>query len=127
MTIPNATSSTPNPAARNQAPQANGQNTATAPTDMKESPITGTTRTEKAPPVTTPVPYSNSQVPGIAAGTPARYKTAVSSPPTSIGGAKLNTNLLAGAENRGPFAALALRWMASIATTSAKAASSSQV
>ena len=29
---------------------------ATVPSAMKQSPITGTTRTEKAPPVTTPVP-----------------------------------------------------------------------
>src|SRR5580704_13563878 len=103
MTIPNARCRPPNPAARNVVPQANGQNSATAPSDMKHSPMTGTTRTENAPPVTTPVPYSSSHAPGMAAGKPARYKTAVSSPPTSKGGAKLKTNRRAGAENNGPF------------------------
>src|SRR5580698_3191213 len=127
MTIPNARCSPPNPTARNVVPQANGQNNATAPSDMKQSPMTGTTRTENAPPVTTPVPYSSSQVPGMAAGKPARYKTAVSNPPTSRGGAKLKTNRRAGAENNGPFAALALRLIASTASTMANAASSSQV
>src|SRR5271170_6889138 len=127
MMIPNARCNPPNPAARKVVPQVNGQNSATAPSDIKQRPITGTTRTENAPPVTTPVPYSNSQVPGIAAAKPARYKTAVSNPPTSKGGAKLNTNRRAGAESSGPLAALALRLMASTASTIAKAASSSQV
>jgi hypothetical protein len=38
---------------------------------MKQSPITGTTETEKAPAVRIPTPYSISQVPGSAAVSPA--------------------------------------------------------
>ena len=37
-------------------PHAAGRNSATLPASMKHSPITGTMRTENAPPVTTPVP-----------------------------------------------------------------------
>ena len=67
-------------------PQVGGPNSATAPSAMKQSPMSGTTRTEKAPPVTTPVPYSRSHVPGNADQRPARTSTPVSSAPTSSGG-----------------------------------------
>src|SRR2546422_5884052 len=64
MRVPKATWSPPNPAAKSQFPQAGGPSSAAAPTSMKHRPITGTTRTENAPPVTKPVPYNSSQVPG---------------------------------------------------------------
>ena len=46
----------PKPAAMSVLPQAGGPNSATAPSSMKQMPMIGTTRTENAPPVTTPVP-----------------------------------------------------------------------
>src|SRR5207244_6969539 len=82
MVTPNPTCRPPNPAAMSQLPHAAGPNSAAAPTSMKQSPIKGTIRTENAPPVTNPVPYSSSQVPGSACHRPARYSTTVSSPPT---------------------------------------------
>src|SRR5947208_12766655 len=66
MVMPNPTCRPPNPAAMSQLPHAAGPNSAAAPTSMKQSPITGTIRTENAPPVTNPVPYRSSQVPGSA-------------------------------------------------------------
>ena len=68
---------------------------------MKHSPITGTTRTEKAPPVTNPVPYSSSQVPGSACHRPARYSTTVNKPPTAIGVRKLSQKRRPGPERIG--------------------------
>src|SRR5881409_3897018 len=55
MVMPNPTCRPPNPAAMSQLPHAAGPNSAAAPTSMKQSPITGTIRTENAPPVTNPV------------------------------------------------------------------------
>ena len=48
--------SPPKPTAMRALPHAADPSSATAPRTMKQSPMSGTTRTEKAPPVTTPVP-----------------------------------------------------------------------
>ncbi len=66
MMVPNTMCSPPNPAAMHHVPQAAGVNSATVPTNMQQSPITETIRTEKAPPVTKPAPYKSSQAPGNA-------------------------------------------------------------
>src|SRR6266550_935387 len=98
MTMPNTMCRPPNPAAMSQLPHAAGPNRAVAPTSMKQIPITGTTRTENAPPVTNPVPYKSSQVPGSACHKPARYSATVSKPPTTIGGRKLRPNRRRGSD-----------------------------
>src|SRR5205807_9527129 len=74
ITRPKMTCSAPKPTARNQLPQDAGENRARAPVTMKQSPITGTTRTEKAPPVTTAAPYSTSHIPGSRSPYPARTR-----------------------------------------------------
>src|SRR5207244_959016 len=98
-----------------------------SPTSMKQSPITGTIRTENAPPVTNPVPYSSSQVPGSACHRPARYSTTVSSPPTIMGGRKLSPKRRPGPDRMGSFTAYAFRTMADPPIASATIASPSQV
>src|SRR5438034_11043069 len=90
MIPPNAMCRPPNPAAKHQVPQAGGPSRATAPTIMKHSPITGTTRTENAPTVTNHVPYSSSHFPGNACDSPARFSTIVSRHPESIGDEQLS-------------------------------------
>jgi len=55
----------------NASPQLDGAKSAIAPKPMMASPITGMTRTEKAPPVTIAVPYSSNQMPGSSVCTPA--------------------------------------------------------
>src|ERR1700680_3596574 len=87
---------------------AEGGNMAIAPNPRKHAPITGTMGTENAPPVITPVPYSISQTPGIAATTPARHKTTVSAAPTTRGGTQLKTNFRVAGAHIGSPAALAL-------------------
>ena len=57
----------------------------------------GTTRTEKAPPVATAVPYSSSQQPGSLAISPSSRTPAVSTMPATSGGTKASANLNAGA------------------------------
>src|SRR5271168_744884 len=104
-----------------------GVNMANAPSIRKQAPITGTTGTEKAPPVTTPVPYSMSQTPGIAVAAPARHNTTVSAAPTASGGTKLNTNLRAGADHIGIPALDALRHIARMPIVTASAPSIIQV
>src|SRR6266508_5622108 len=56
MSIPKTTCRTPKPAARKAVPHDGGQKRAIAPSIMNPIPMTGTTRTAKAPPVTTAVP-----------------------------------------------------------------------
>ena len=70
-------------------PKPDGQKSATAPSTMKQRPMSGTMRIENAPPVTTPVPYSNSQTPATASINPMRTNSSVRRPPTKRGGAKL--------------------------------------
>src|SRR5216110_71176 len=101
MIMPNTMCRPPNPAAMSQLPHAAGPNSAMAPTSMKQIPITGTTRTENAPPVTNPVPYKSSQVPGSACHKPARYSATVSKPPTTMGGRKLRPKRRPGPERMG--------------------------
>src|SRR2546426_4839174 len=108
MTAPNTMCKPPNPAPSSQLPQAGGPNSAAAPASMKHSPITGTIRTEKAPPVTKPVPYRSSHTPGSAYDWPARYSAIVSRPPTAMGGMKPNQNRRPGPERIGSFTAYAL-------------------
>src|SRR3989475_11893162 len=112
MIPPNTMCSPPNPAAISPLPHAAGPNSAAAPAPLKRSPITGTIRTENAPPVTNPVPYNSSQVPGSACHSPARYSATVSRPPTTIGGRKLNPKRRPGPERIGSFTAYAFRTMA---------------
>src|SRR5271170_1384676 len=109
------------------ADQAGGENTATAPSTRKQAPITGTMGTENAPPVTTPVPYSISQTPGIAGTASARHKTTVSAAPAINGGTKLNTNLRAGADHIGIPAFNALRHIAKMPMAMARAPSIIQI
>src|SRR2546430_7655048 len=109
MIPPNTMCRPPKPAARHQFPQAGGPSSAAAPTIMKHSPITGTTRTENAPPVTNPGPYSRSHVPGSACHTLARYSTTVNRPPTAIGARKLSQKRRPGPERIGSSTAYALR------------------
>src|SRR5438094_3672873 len=127
MIMPNTMCRPPNPAAMSQFPQAAGPNNAAAPTNMKQIPITGTIRTENAPPVTNPVPYSSSQVPGSACASPARYSTTVRRPPTTIGGRKLRPNRRPGPDRMGSFTAYAFRTMVEPPIASATIASPSQV
>src|SRR5438093_1501981 len=112
MIMPNAMCRPPNPEAMSQLAHAAGPNSAAAPTSMKQIPITGTIRTENAPPVTNPVPYSSSQVPGSACHRPARYSTTVSRPPTIMGGRKLSPKRRPGPDRMGSFTAYAFRTMA---------------
>src|SRR5437588_2583562 len=127
MIVPNTMCSPPNPAAISQFPHAAGPSNATAPTVIKQTPMTGTMRTENAPPVTNPVPYSSSQVPGSACHNPARNSATVSSPPTTIGGRKLNPARRPGPDSRGSFTANALRTMVAPPMPTATTASPSQV
>jgi hypothetical protein len=68
---------------------------------MKQRPIIGTAGTENIPPVTTPVPYKRSQVPGIALVWPAFTRTIVNNAPAMIGGDKLNTAFRPGPDING--------------------------
>src|SRR5947209_7445601 len=125
--MPNPMCRPPNPAAMTQFPHAAGPNSATAPASMKQIPITGTIRTENAPPVTNPVPYNSSQVPGSACHRPARYSATVNRPPTTMGGRKLRPNRRPGPDRMGSFTAYAFRTMADPPIASATIASPSQV
>src|SRR3989454_1395894 len=126
ITRPKMICSAPKPTAINQLPQDAGENRARAPVNMKQSPITGTTRTEKAPPVTTAVPYSSSHIPGSTAAYPARKSATVSSAPTSNGGTKLSANFRPGPDSSGTLAARAFRAVAPAAMPTATKASASQ-
>src|SRR5689334_12383175 len=110
----------------NASPQTAGAKSAAPPTNIKHNPITGTTRTENAPPVTMAVPYSSSQTPGSAAIMPALKKAKVKSPPTTIGGAKLRTNLRPGPEKSAELARCALVAAAGAAMVTATKASINQ-
>src|SRR5256886_2628241 len=127
MIPPNTMCRPPKPAARHQFPQAGGPSSAAAPTIMKHSPITGTTRTENAPPVTNPVPYSRSHVPGSACHTLARYSTTVNRPPTAIGARKLSQKRRPGPERIGSSTAYALRTIVQPPMASATIAAPNQV
>src|ERR671939_697904 len=109
MMMPNAMCKPPNPAARHQVPHGAGQNSVTIPISMKQSPRTGTMRTEYVPALTTPAPYSSSHVPGIAATSPAWKSTMVSSAPAHMAGAKLSAKRRPGPESSGICTARALR------------------
>src|ERR1043165_6277665 len=91
----------PKPAASQRFAQAGETKSAAAPSTMKQTPVTGTTGTENIPPVTTPVPYSKSQTPGMTEVIPFRKKIAVSKAPTINGGDKLNTTFRPAPENNG--------------------------
>ncbi len=56
ITVPKRMWRPPNPAANKGSAQELGESRAIAPSPMQQSPVTGTILTEKAPPVTTPVP-----------------------------------------------------------------------
>src|SRR5206468_11556538 len=111
------------PAAIPQAPQAAEVNNAAAPSAMNDIPMTGTIGTENAPPVTTPVPYSSSQVPGRRAVRSPRYSATVSSAPTKTAGANASQKRRAGPDSTGSAAARALRIIAHPPTASARNAS----
>src|SRR5687767_8614325 len=91
----------PNPAAMNASPHAGGVSSAAAPMSMKHTPITGTTRTENVPAVTTPAPYSSSQSAGIISSAPAADSANVSTTPAATGGRKLRKNLRLGPDCSG--------------------------
>src|SRR5256885_15175639 len=105
MMAPNTIGRPPNPAAMHQLPHAGGPNSATSPVSMKHSPMTGTTRTENAPAVATPAPYSMSHVAGSVWLTPARYSATGRKPPAATGGGELNTKHPAGPDRTGAFGA----------------------
>ena len=86
--------SPPNPKPSHKLLSPAGDSMAAAPSARKPAPIMGTTRTENAPPVMTPVPYSSSHVPGIKCSKPARHKAKVRSAPANIGGTKLKADVL---------------------------------
>ena len=89
----------PNPAAIRRFPHPAGENNAAAPSPMKQSPITGTTPTENAPPVTTPAPYNNNQTPGSTSSACARHNASDKTAPAANGGVKLKVNFLPGADS----------------------------
>src|SRR5450631_1956882 len=101
MRSPNRMCSPPKPAARNQLPHAAGPSTASPPSSMKQTPITGTMGTENAPPVMIPAPYSSNQVAGSADCKPARNNRNVRNAPATSGGANPRITLRAGPENNG--------------------------
>src|ERR1700735_1930512 len=127
MMVPNSTCRPPNPAPSQKSfhgtLHAGGAKIAMTPSARKHRPITGTTGTENAPPVTTPVPYSISHTPGMAGTAPARHKTNVRAAPAISGGTKLNTNLRAGADHMGNPAFDAFRHIAKIPMATASAPS----
>ncbi len=94
---------------------------------MKVSPMAGTVRTEKAPPVTVPVPYRRSQTPGRSANWPRSRSTMVRSAPTAIGGAKLSANLRTGPLRSGMLAALDFQPVVRVPIAIASSASPSQI
>src|SRR6266849_6031160 len=94
---------------------------------MKQSPISGTMRIEKAPPVTTPVPYNSNHTPGIAPVDPMRTSKTVRSAPTKSGGARLYTNRRAGPVNNEVCASRAFEAVVHVAIASATAASTNQI
>src|SRR5262245_3744017 len=81
----------------NQCPHAAGAANATAPRAMKQMPISGTTFTEKAPPVATAVPYNSSQHPGSLATRPVKANTGVRTMPATSGGRNASAKRSAGA------------------------------
>ena len=93
---------------------------------MNRDPIRGTIRTEKAPPVTMPVPYIRSQVPGRRPVRPALRKATVRSPPTRSGGLKFQANFVPAPARRVFPAARALALMAHRASPRDTAAAPSQ-
>src|SRR5580658_3536159 len=127
MINPNKICSPPKPSASQKSPHAVGAKVAKAPMPRKHVPITGSTGTENAPPVITPVPYSISPTPGIAAVNPACHNTMVTAPPAIKGGTKLKTNFRAGEDHKGKPAALALRHIARMPNAIASEPSTSQV
>src|SRR5688500_17171349 len=98
-----------------------------APATMKQNPMTGTTRTEKAPPATTAVPYMRSHNPESTSYMPRLYSWMVSSAPTIIGGEKLRRNFLPAPDMSGSLAARAFRTIAAMLMTGAMTAAASQV
>lgn len=66
------------------------------PTARNVAPITGTLRTENAPPAITADPYMASHVPGNASYNPALANTRVKAAPVTIGGVKPSTNFRPG-------------------------------
>src|SRR5688500_18811309 len=98
-----------------------------APATMKQNPMTGTTRTEKAPPATTAVPYMRSHNPESTSYMPRLYSWMVSSAPTIIGGEKLNRNFLPAPDISGSRFARAFRTIAAMLITGAMTAAASQV
>src|SRR5437867_5205899 len=79
-----------------QWPHAAGAANVTAPSAMKQMPISGTTFTENAPPVATAVPYSSSQQPGSLAPNPIIAKTGVRIMPATRGGRNASAKRAAG-------------------------------
>src|SRR4051812_26533136 len=123
MISPNAMCSPPNPAAISQCPHAAGAAKATTPSAMKHKPMSGTTRTENAPPVATAVPYCSSQHPGSRAINPTITNTGVSTMPATSGGANASANRSAGTPDSDTPETLAFQTVAPSATTTATTAS----
>src|SRR5438128_6410505 len=95
---------------------------------MKQSPISGTTRTENAPPVVTAVPYNKSQQPGNRAISPMVANTGVSTMPATSGGTYASANRCAGAaDDNGVPCRRALMVIVTSAIAPATAASASQI
>src|SRR4029450_11701479 len=95
---------------------------------MKQMPISGTTFTEKAPPVATAVPYNSSQHPGSLAIRPVNANTGVRTMPATSGGRNASAKRSAGAAfDSGVPDRFDLIAMATRAIEKATAASASQI
>src|SRR2546422_9876061 len=97
MMKPKTMCSPPKPAAMSQWPHAAGAAKATTPSVMKQTPMSGTMRTENAPPVAAAVPYKSSQQPGSRAIRSMVANTGVSTMPATSGGTNASANRDAGA------------------------------
>src|SRR5471032_1204874 len=118
----------PKPAAINQCPHDAGAAKAMTPIAMKQSPISGTTRTEKAPPDAAAVPYSSRQHPGSRVINPIVANTGVSTMPATSGGAYASEKRYAGAAgDSGAPMRRAFIVIAASAIAAATAASASQI
>src|SRR4051812_44352691 len=100
-----------------------GVNSASAPTMMKDAPITGTIRTEKAPAATTAVPYRSIHTPGRRLAIPRFTNAKVMTMPTRNAGVKLKSSLRAELVSSGRLASFALLYMNHTEISSARMAS----
>ncbi len=107
-------------------PHSIGAKMATAPIVMKQIPMTGTTLTENAPPVTTPVPYKSNHIPGNISSASSLASASDINAPASSGGARLSVNFLPGPDMSFKSAARAFRFIITAPIVSASGNSPAQ-